>query len=243
VGLTLFEDAGRDSLLDRAQDADSRTILKQYRTVLEQVHKLHSTAPRTLHLMEPFSPALFRWERELFAEHGLRDASPGHRAAVMKDLRQAGRVLHRLPQVLLHRDLQSSNIHFLGGEPVLIDFQGMRLGPAAYDLASLLCDPYVSLPLSVQLELLADCDTDELTAFWWAAIQRLAQALGAYGRLSALPGGDPFRTHIAPARRMMQRAIHLVDAPLPGLKAWLEASTRGCTIGSLATSATLMSGM
>ena len=29
------------------------------------------------------------------------------------------------------------------GEPVLIDFQGMRLGSPFYDLGSLLCDPYV----------------------------------------------------------------------------------------------------
>ena len=32
----------------------------------------------------------------------------------------------------------------------LIDFQGARLGPPQYDLASLLLDPYVNLPLTIQ---------------------------------------------------------------------------------------------
>ncbi len=188
---TIFEDAGRDSLLDLVKNAAPKAIVKRYRTVLDQVHKLHHTPTRGIQLMEPFSPALYHWEHNLFAEHCLNNETPALRAAVLKDLRKASRELHRLPKVLLHRDLQSSNIHFMRGEPVLIDFQGMRLGPAAYDLASLLCDPYVALPLSIQLELLSHCPTTATDAFWWAAIQRLAQALGAYGRLSALPGGKP----------------------------------------------------
>jgi len=43
--------------------------------------------------------------------------------------------------------------------------------------------------------------------FWLAAIERLAQALGAYGRLSADPETAWFGSYIAPGLRMMQRAL------------------------------------
>jgi N-acetylmuramate 1-kinase len=54
----------------------------------------------------------------------------------------------------LHRDFQSRNIMLHHDEPCFIDFQGGRLGPLGYDLASLLIDPYVALPYDFQEELL-----------------------------------------------------------------------------------------
>ena len=90
----------------------------------------------------------------------------------------------------------------------------MRFGAAAYDLASLLCDPYVELPLSAVDYLLVAYNrlvsrrqrvSENL--FWRAAIERLAQALGAYGRLSANPETAWFGNYMAPGLRMMQRAL------------------------------------
>jgi hypothetical protein len=43
-------------------------------------------------------------------------------------------------------------------------------------------------------------------------VQRLSQALGAYGRLTALPGVHRFELYIPPAIRMMSRALkHVPD--------------------------------
>ncbi|MFO7607491.1 MAG: phosphotransferase, partial [Desulfurivibrionaceae bacterium] len=50
----------------------------------------------------------------------------------------------------LHRDFQSRNLMRHHGALRVIDFQGGRFGPLGYDLASLLIDPYVSLPTQVQ---------------------------------------------------------------------------------------------
>jgi aminoglycoside/choline kinase family phosphotransferase len=50
------------------------------------------------------------------------------------------------PRVLCHRDFHSRNLMLHRGVLHWIDFQDARMGPATYDLASLLRDAYVSLP-------------------------------------------------------------------------------------------------
>ena len=67
------------------------------------------------------------------------------------------------PGFFLHRDFQSRNIMVQDGQVRFIDYQAGRLGPAAYDLASLLIDPYAGLPESMQNELL-EIYLDELTS-------------------------------------------------------------------------------
>lgn len=97
----------------------------------------------------------------------------------------------------LHRDFQSRNIMIKGGAVRFIDYQGGRLGPLGYDLASLLIDPYSRLPLSLQDELL----THYLQAihgyaaieeaafkrqFSLLALQRNMQIVGAFSFLSQI---------------------------------------------------------
>lgn len=57
------------------------------------------------------------------------------------------RVLAAEPKVLTHRDFHSRNVMVLpqGPEFVMIDFQDARMGPAQYDLVSLLRDSYYQL--------------------------------------------------------------------------------------------------
>jgi hypothetical protein len=65
----------------------------------------------------------------------------------------AGRAGVHEPVHVIHRDFQSRNLMVLRNRIGLVDFQGMRFGPPAYDLASLLIDPYVQLPEAVQAAL------------------------------------------------------------------------------------------
>ena len=167
-------------------------------------------------LCAPFSAETYGWERGLFGTFFLRRwlrLSPPRTRQILSDLESAAHRLLGAPPVLVHRDLQSSNILMRGREPLFIDFQGLRLGPALYDIASLLCDPYMSLPDSVQEELLeyyAERRRQPLSAvapvFWNAAVQRLAQALGAYARLGLRQETAHFRTHIMPGLKMLDRA-------------------------------------
>jgi N-acetylmuramate 1-kinase len=56
------------------------------------------------------------------------------------------RALAAEPRVFAHRDYHSRNLMLHLGRLVMIDFQDARMGPAQYDLSSLLRDSYVALP-------------------------------------------------------------------------------------------------
>lgn len=122
----------------------------------------------------------------------------------------------------LHRDFQSRNIMLAGGVPRFIDFQGGRLGPLAYDLASLLIDPYTALDYRLQEEL-EDAYIQELSKhieldstvfrkeFQVLALQRNLQIIGAFSFLSQVRGKSFFAGYIKPA---LQTAKYRLEQPL-----------------------------
>jgi hypothetical protein len=119
----------------------------------------------------------------------------------------------------LYRDFQSQNIAVQGERLRFFDFQGARHGPRQYDLASLLCDPYVELPAEWQAQLIDAylAAAEELDpafdrgrfARGWpvVAAHRLMQALGAYGHLSTVAGKPWFQAHVPAAARLLGRLL------------------------------------
>ncbi|MFH0880166.1 MAG: sugar phosphate nucleotidyltransferase [Lentisphaerota bacterium] len=222
----ILEDLGDSTLESVLHGASSLRRMNLYRAILEKVARLHLRGAREARrrhrmLMPPFTGSLYRWEHDYFITHFVeaRQTMPILKRRLRQELESVQRKLSGTPQVLIHRDLQSSNILFHRGRPCFIDFQGMRFGSAAYDLASLLCDPYVMLPAGEQEALLRHYmmltgSLQLADTFWPAAVQRLAQALGAYGRLSARPEMSSFKRYIPPALTMMLRALaHLQNLP------------------------------
>lgn len=118
----------------------------------------------------------------------------------------------------LHRDFQSRNIMVQHGRVRFIDFQGGRLGPVGYDLASLLIDPYAALPERLQDDLL-DIYLDEFTAlvpydsqrfkdeYLVLALQRNLQILGAFAFLSHQRGKSFFKQYIKPSLHSLQTLL------------------------------------
>jgi len=119
----------------------------------------------------------------------------------------------------LYRDFQSQNIAVKSGRLRFLDFQGARLGPRQYDLASLVFDPYLELSPSLQRELQSvyvqeyrrldrEFDLDSFSAgVPIIAAHRLMQALGAYELLSKKMGKRRFRQYIPPAVRFLARLL------------------------------------
>jgi len=132
---------------------------------------------------------------------------------------------------LLHRDYQSRNLMMVNGCPYIIDFQGARLGPLAYDLASLLNDPYMNLTEQVKDELAAHYissisqyirinSSKFMAGYYHIALQRNLQVLGAYAYLTLTKKKQKFAQYIIPATHNL---VSLLTQKLSGSYPKLEA--------------------
>jgi hypothetical protein len=223
--LMLMEDVGNADLWS-LRNASRETRQGFYRKTLSIVHRLHSFPesdfPRgRVRLMDDFDLDLYHWEQDYFREHfvngicgiDMEDSLGQEIEAELSVL--ARRLVENGGRTLVHRDLQSQNVMIRGGEPFLIDFQGMRFGNPFYDVGSLLCDPYVTFSEDEINDLLFfyyglsknDLDwPDFRNIFWEASAQRLMQALGAYGFLGLKKGLKTFLDHIPAGLMNLQRA-------------------------------------
>ncbi len=218
-GETVFADLGEVDLLQLQGGAQVDSLLQ----AAEQAARLHVLGGRVqqvdeLPLQQPFDEALYRWECDYFREHMLGavlQAPPQHWAAVEREVHALRDLLLAQPMVPVHRDLQSTNVMVHNGMTYLIDFQGLRLGCAAYDVASLIYDPYTCYPRPVrdrawrhytQCVRALDGQAMPEGVLQAAAIQRLLQALGAYGKLWLTDGLERYRQHILPGFTMLEAA-------------------------------------
>jgi aminoglycoside/choline kinase family phosphotransferase len=211
-----LEDLGRVDL-QSFNDQPWELRLPLYQATLREAAKFHGVGEKTLGQadfdeLEPgFDEALYDWEQNYFLEHFVRgylgrEVSHGEYNAAHETLKQLRRRLARLPRCLVHRDFQSQNVLIRGQDAWLVDYQGLRLGLAEYDLASLLYDPYVSLTRTERSNLLRyyaehrSLGLNEVReVFYLCAAQRLMQALGAYANLSRNLGKPHYEQHIPAA--------------------------------------------
>jgi N-acetylmuramate 1-kinase len=218
-GLIWIEDLGQSDLFSYRNEP---WLVRRafYESALDEVAKLHRLPESVCVEMRKkmpteFNTALYQWEQNYFFENCLGryfkiDNVKLAALATLPALNQIAERLAQLPRVLVHRDFQSQNIIIRNSQAYLIDFQGMRPGLPEYDLASLFYDPYVDLSGAEQAELIAyyskrqsengfvfDRDFDATLRL--CAMQRLMQALGAYGFLGLVKGHKDFLQFIPKA--------------------------------------------
>lgn len=185
--LLLLQDLG-DKTLDKflPKDDTHPEPMDKLTATMTQLALFHEADIGALELEPTFDEKLLQWEYDFYQTH----VAPLPEEA-LDELHQLKALLAKEPQVLMHRDFQSSNILWFHQRPYIIDFQGMRKGPALYDLASFLYDPYVNwsdAAISHAVKLYAEVsgrDLQDLCAkLPYAGLQRLLQAIGAYHRLA-----------------------------------------------------------
>ena len=207
---------------------ERKMSLEDYVKVVETLvrfNALGSEPDLPANLLPQFDDETWEWERNLFAKYCLgANFQMEMPDAVRKELEDVAARLEKEPKALVHRDFQSTNVLWRGSGLTFIDFQGMRLGPAAYDLASLVYDPYVTFTDERRRALVAlyakTAGRPEFEKILpYAAVQRLSQCLGAYGRLASV-GQPQFEKYVLPA---LQNLLDAADkAGLDALAALAE---------------------
>jgi len=226
-GLTLLEDLGSVHLQQAVQSADEN-VTALYHQAIELLFRMQAHATDDLDTRNcfdtPFYDPPFILKRELqyfqwsFLEGALQlEIDQAYLESDFSLLAtRAGRVGDQV--FFVHRDFQSRNLMVKGDLLYLIDFQGARLGPPQYDLASLLLDPYVQLPDSLHNELLRmhGKNLSELTGisvedficgFSHVALCRNLQILAAFSFLTKVKGRSHFAQYMMPAWRSLKRLL------------------------------------
>lgn len=240
-GLIWIEDLGKSDLWSYREES---WLVRRafYESALDEIVKLHCLPEGVgcaiqKSLPAAFDTVLYRWEQNYFFENCLGryfgvEEEKLSEVMALPALHEIAERLGSRPRVLVHRDFQSQNIIIRNAQAHLIDFQGMRPGLAEYDLASLLFDPYVTFSRAECEELLAVYEEKRNTAlspvaaqfreiFRLCGIQRLMQALGAYGFLGLVKGNKTFLNHIPAAMTSLRSLVSEIDE-LGGLRTMLD---------------------
>ena len=211
--IIVMEDAGERDI----GELQAEEMRGAYFAALRAAKILHTKASEEfaanpIELCPPFDADLYRWEQDYFYRECAQGVFGINIPRPDSDFEDLTRRLLDFPRRLLFRDFQSQNIMVSGGGDIrVIDFQGMRLGNPFYDVASLLFDPYVEKlggefideALGEYLNFLPDAsflgfaESQEMLNF--AGVERLLQALGAYGFLSAKKGKTGYAKYFVPA--------------------------------------------
>lgn len=226
TGILVMEDMG-DTLLYHQLQRHPQEARRWYRQAIEalidlQVKGRPGFLPEFCWDTVHYDPALMQ-EREsgYFYQALCRDYLG--MAAMPPELseefsRLAERAAQEPADFILHRDFQSRNLMVHQGRVRIIDFQGARFGPLAYDLAALLIDPYAGLSGDMQSELFEhycammgsrmpfDCGRFA-DGYYYLALQRNLQMLGAFAFLSQQRGKPFFKAYIGPAIRQLMRHL------------------------------------
>ncbi|MFW7378280.1 MAG: aminoglycoside phosphotransferase family protein [Oligoflexus sp.] len=156
--------------------------------------------PQAVWCQRRFDQERFVWEMNFFAKHYLQQArniffNEREEAVFQKEVVELSKHLVSGPEVFVHRDFHSRNIMLRDERLALLDFQDARLGPASYDLVSLVFDSYVPLTNESRLKILENgleiIRTDfpqhyeDIQTRWQAMLlQRQLKAIGSFGYLS-----------------------------------------------------------
>ncbi|MBD3222742.1 phosphotransferase, partial [bacterium] len=247
----VFEDLGDGTLATLAAAAPDRAAAL-YDRVLDRLADLQTFGTESRHRCprawdRAFDREHLRWETDYFRQRFLVEfagVDPTEAATLDDEFEALATACLAQPRSLVHRDFQSQNILIKDGVVRLVDVQGMRWGPVAYDVMALLYDPYVDLPVTRRDSLLASFPERRAArgagaiapADWQAmataaGLQRSMQALGAFaflGRVKRRPG---FLDHVPAARSLLGRlcdraasseASPFAPPPMPRLRTILD---------------------
>ncbi len=235
-----FEDGGDVSLYTYLKyHTENKEIENIYKKVIDALVLIHSKATKDVSscpLLEEriFDYDHFKWETGYFLENftgAIGGLVVQDKDLLEKELQTLARIADSFPKTIMHLDFQSQNIMVPENDRILIiDFQGAGIGPPAYDIASMLWDPYYRLDDLLRKNLVdyyidqmktQDSSTFDEDTFRESLItcrlQRQMQARGAYGFLSLVKGKKYFLKHTPEGFRLLKEDISPCRVEYPEL--------------------------
>ncbi len=199
--IVLLEDLGDDLLEKVVERSDKSRVTGLYRQAVDLLLTIRRATMKLNSGCRAFKLAFDReklmQEMEFFINHFVRGlcgikSSASAFVALDRFFLKICSILSEEPKIFTHRDYHSRNLILRGDQLVMIDFQDARMGPAQYDLASLLRDSYVTLPeefvdtlVDYYAEVTGNTSQKSMERFRYIfdvmSLQRNIKALGTFG--------------------------------------------------------------
>jgi len=237
AGIIVQEDLGDKQLgqvFEAASEDECEALIEE---AIEIIARIQAATPRALEVKSiagrlAFDEAKLSWELKFFLDHyfgSLRGETLAHgQAAELKvELNDIAAELSACRRVLCHRDYHAANLLIdKQGKIRIVDHQDARMGPASYDLVSLLMDRQPEPPSLAEvrghrlffLEArrrygLEAIDPDDLgKEFRLMTIQRGLKAIGTFSYQTAVCGrGALYQRHIRPTLLIVRQAVEWLD--------------------------------
>src|SRR5271170_33912 len=247
-GFLIMEDLGEDRVVSGNPPAP---IEERYAAAIDLLISLHrrrlpetlAVAPHLNYRLPPYDVGAFLIEAELLLDWYLPSVGAPPTEATRETFaalwRQALEPVIQSKPTWALRDYHSPNLLWLSDrEDVarigVLDFQDALIGPAAYDVASLLQDARVDVPEEMEMTLLiryvrarlkddGKFDTAGFTQVYATlAVQRATKIFGIFARLDRRDGKPQYLRHMPRLWRYLQRS--LAHPSLALLKDWYDAN-------------------
>lgn len=237
TGVIIQEDLGDNQLckvFETASEDEREALVEQAIEIIARIqaattkaHERDSIASRLA-----FDEAKLGWELNFFFEHYFgsyrkENLTHGQAAELKVELNDIAADLAARPRVLCHRDFHSFNLILDKKQRLrVIDHQDARMGPATYDLVSLLLDRVTCSPSPAEIrshrlfllrareELnLPPIDPDEFSnEFRLMTVQRCLKAVGTFSYQTGVRGRkEPYEQFINPLLLIVDQAAEWLD--------------------------------
>jgi aminoglycoside/choline kinase family phosphotransferase len=239
-GLMCLEDYGDCSLAGQWQESTPAERLAWGQRAIDELVKMHTSG--TQH-DDPACPAFklafdvpkLLSELQFFRDHAIeglwhQTLTPTARADLDAAFETLCIILASTPRYFCHRDYHGWNIMARDGAVGVLDFQDARMGPQAYDLASLLTDRGTP-------ELLGSATMTTLMAYYiqrmqaeegrrldqeafaqlfdYAAVQRCLKAIGTFAAMTVVRQRPQYLPYIPPTLAYLRPLLQRYDALQP----------------------------
>jgi len=237
AGVIVQEDLGSRQLcqvFEEVSDDERESLLEQAIELIARVQAATTKAFERDSIASrlAFDEPKLSWELNFFFEHYFgsyrkEKLTHGQMAELKAELNDIAAALAAVPRVLCHRDYHTANLMLDKADKIrIVDHQDARMGPASYDLVSLLLDRQPEAPSLAEVRAhrlffldtrrrygLEAIDPDDFgKEFRLMTIQRGLKAVGTFSCQTAVYGrGAFYERHIQPTFLIVLQAAEWLE--------------------------------